>query len=125
MTKRHLQFTIALPRSGTSEAAAWFPPCACHDRGQNSMIFPVLSRISRLMLFPVPRLALVCLASLALSGCLSEDSALLSPVSSQIGLARDPKLLVATTRLPVGDPPRKPWFSSERSPDLVFAEARL
>ncbi|WP_262027495.1 alpha/beta hydrolase [Microvirga sp. Mcv34] len=77
------------------------------------------------MLFPVSRLALVCLASLALSGCLGEDSALTSPVSSQVGLARDPKLLVATTRLPVGDPPKKPWFSSERSPDLVFAEARL
>ncbi|MBA1158124.1 alpha/beta hydrolase [Microvirga mediterraneensis] len=77
------------------------------------------------MLFPVSRLALVCLASLALSGCIGEDSALTSPVSSQVGLARDPKLLVATTRLPVGDPPRKPWFSSERSPDLVFAEARL
>ncbi|MCD6073010.1 MAG: hypothetical protein K0S42_3526, partial [Microvirga sp.] len=33
--------------------------------------------------------------------------------------------LVATTRLPVGDPPRKPWFSSERSADMIFAEARL
>ncbi|WP_262300334.1 alpha/beta hydrolase [Microvirga sesbaniae] len=77
------------------------------------------------MLFPVSRLALVCLAGLALSGCLGEDSALTSPVSSQVGLARDPKLLVATTRLPVGDPPKKPWFSSERSADLVFAEARL
>ncbi|HEV2563475.1 MAG TPA: alpha/beta hydrolase [Microvirga sp.] len=77
------------------------------------------------MLFPIPRLALACLASLALSGCLGEESALTSPVSSQVGLARDPKLLVATTRLPVGDPPRKPWFSSERSADLIFAEARL
>ena len=77
------------------------------------------------MLLPVSRLALVCLASLALSGCLGEESALTTPVSSQVGLARDPKLLVATTRLPVGDPPRKPWFSSERSADLVFAEARL
>jgi esterase/lipase superfamily enzyme len=32
---------------------------------------------------------------------------------------------VATTRLPVGEPLRKPWFSSQRSPDLIFAEARL
>jgi esterase/lipase superfamily enzyme len=77
------------------------------------------------MLFPIPRLALACLASLALSGCLGKESALTSPVSSQVGLARDPKLLVATTRLPVGDPPKKPWFSSERSADLIFAEARL
>lgn len=77
------------------------------------------------MLFPLSRLALACLAGLALSGCLGEESALTSPVSSQVGLARDPKLLVATTRLPVGDPPKKPWFSSERSADLIFAEARL
>jgi esterase/lipase superfamily enzyme len=32
---------------------------------------------------------------------------------------------VATTRLPVGEPPRRPWFGSQRSPDLIFAEARL
>jgi len=77
------------------------------------------------MHFPISRLALIGFASLALSGCLGEDAVLTSPISSQVGLTRDPKLLVATTRLPVGDPPRKPWFSSERSPDLVFAEARL
>ncbi|MBB4041458.1 esterase/lipase superfamily enzyme [Microvirga flocculans] len=77
------------------------------------------------MIPTVSRLAAVCLASLALSGCLGEDSALVSPASSRVGLERDPKLLVATTRLPVGDPPAKPWFSSERSPDLIFAEARL
>jgi len=71
------------------------------------------------------RLALVCLASLALSGCLGEDTALLNASEPRAGLERDPKLLVATTRLPAGDPPAKPWFSSERSPDLVFAEARL
>nr|WP_237050188.1 alpha/beta fold hydrolase [Microvirga ossetica] len=93
--------------------------------GSNTALPPLcLLSLSGLM-FPVPRLALVCLASLALSGCLGEDSALVSPVSSQVGLARDPKLLVATTRLPVGDPLRKPWFSSERSPDMIFAEARL
>jgi esterase/lipase superfamily enzyme len=32
---------------------------------------------------------------------------------------------VATTRLPVGEPLRRPWFGSQRSPDLIFAEARL
>jgi esterase/lipase superfamily enzyme len=78
-----------------------------------------------LMLFPIRRLALVCLAGLALSGCLGDDSVLSGSASPQAGLSRDPRLLVATTRLPVGDPPRKPWFSSERSADLIFAEARL
>lgn len=78
------------------------------------------------MISRLSRLALVCLTGLALSGCLGDDSALTSPAASpRPGLSRDPKLLIATTRLPVGDPPRAPWFSSERSPDLVFAEARL
>jgi esterase/lipase superfamily enzyme len=40
-------------------------------------------------------------------------------------LSRDPTLLVATTRLPVGEPIRRPWFGGERSPSLVFAQARL
>lgn len=77
------------------------------------------------MRFSFSRLAIVCLAGFALSGCVGEDSALVSPASFKIGLEKDPKLLVATTRLPVGDPPRKPWFSSERSADMIFAEARL
>ena len=75
------------------------------------------------------RLAFIGLASLALSGCLGGESPVASvpnaPTAPRAGLSRDPRLLVATTRLPVGDPIRKPWFSSERSPDLVFAEARL
>lgn len=72
------------------------------------------------------RLAFVCLAALTLSGCLGDDSPLTSPLTAPpAGLSKDPKLLVATTRMPVGDPPKKPWFSSERSPDLVYAEARL
>ncbi|MBF9195296.1 alpha/beta hydrolase [Microvirga sp. BT290] len=77
------------------------------------------------MRFPLSRLAIACLAGFALSGCVGEDSALISPASFKIGLEKDPKLLVATTRLPVGDPPKKPWFSSERSADMIFAEARL
>jgi esterase/lipase superfamily enzyme len=78
------------------------------------------------MLLRLSRLALIGLMGLALSGCIGDDSALTSPISSpRPGLSRDPRLLVATTRLPVGDPIRKPWFSSERSPDLVFAEAKL
>ena len=78
------------------------------------------------MLLRLSRLALIGLAGLALSGCLGDDSALTNPAASpRPGLSRDPKLLVATTRLPVGEPLRKPWFSSQRSPDLIFAEARL
>lgn len=72
------------------------------------------------------KIALVGLASLALSGCLADESAFTSSSApGAVGLARDPKLLVATTRLPVADPPQRPWFSSERSADLIFAEARL
>jgi esterase/lipase superfamily enzyme len=78
------------------------------------------------MLLRLSRLALIGLAGLALSGCLGDDSALTNPAASpRPGLSQDPKLLVATTRLPVGEPLRKPWFSSQRSPDLIFAEARL
>jgi esterase/lipase superfamily enzyme len=87
--------------------------------------FLVSSRIPGLMHFSLSRLAFVCLAGLALSGCVGEDSALVSPASFKTGIEKDPKLLVATTRLPVGDPPKRPWFSSERSADLIFAEARL
>jgi esterase/lipase superfamily enzyme len=72
------------------------------------------------------RFAVVCCTALTLSGCLGGDDSALSPLlSPPPGLSRDPKLLVATTRMPVGDPARKPWFSSERSPNLVYAEARL
>ncbi|WP_230532991.1 alpha/beta hydrolase [Microvirga roseola] len=72
------------------------------------------------------RLALAGLASLALSGCLGDDSALTSAVASPgAGLSKDPTLLVATTRLPVAEAREEPWFGSERSPDLVFAEAKL
>src|SRR3712207_2817039 len=90
---------------------------------QHFLHSPSLS--SGLMLFPVSRLALVLLAGLALSGCIGDDSVLPGPAPARVGLSRDPTLLVATTRLPVGDPPTKPWFSSERSPDLIFAQAHL
>lgn len=89
------------------------------------MTFLVSCRIPVLMRFSLTRLAIVCLAGVALSGCVGDDSALVSPAAFKIGLEKDPKLLVATTRLPVGDPPKKPWFSSERSADMIFAEARL
>lgn len=78
-------------------------------------------------MFPrIARFSALGLLGLVLSGCLGGESVLTgAPSAPRPGLARDPRLLVATTRLPAGDPIRKPWFSSERSPDLIFAEARL
>ncbi len=78
------------------------------------------------MPFPTRRLALAGLASLALSGCLGGESPLTeSPAPPRASLSGDPTLLVATTRMPTREPLRKPWFTAERSPDLIFAEARL
>ncbi len=78
------------------------------------------------MQLSISRLAVVCLAAMTLSGCIGGDNVLTSPLSAPLpGLSKDPKLLVATTRLPAGDPPKEPWFTSERSPDLIYAEARL
>ncbi|QFU15959.1 alpha/beta hydrolase [Microvirga thermotolerans] len=78
------------------------------------------------MLPRIARLSFAGLVCLVLSGCLGGEPALTSaPPAPRPGLASDPRLLIATTRLPVGDPIQKPWFSSERSPDLIFAEARL
>lgn len=43
----------------------------------------------------------------------------------QSALDVSPILLVATTRKPVGSPPKSPYFSSERGRGLSFAEVRL
>jgi esterase/lipase superfamily enzyme len=40
-------------------------------------------------------------------------------------MERDPTLLVATTRMPVGDPPQKPWFGAQRAQGLVFAKVHM
>ncbi|RDI58634.1 alpha/beta hydrolase [Microvirga subterranea] len=78
------------------------------------------------MHFPTRRFAVAALASLALSGCLGGESPLTdAAVTPRASLSRDPTLLIATTRLPAGQPLRKPWFTAERSPDLIFAEAKL
>jgi esterase/lipase superfamily enzyme len=78
------------------------------------------------MLHPTRRLAVVAFASLALSACVGGESLLSgTPTAPRLGLSNDPRLLIATTRLPVSDPIKKPWFSAERSADMVFAEARL
>jgi len=78
-------------------------------------------------MFPrLARLSAIGLVGFVLSGCIGGESALTSaPPAPRPGLVGDPRLLIATTRLPVGDPIQKPWFSSERSADLIFAEARL
>ncbi|MFC4172051.1 alpha/beta hydrolase [Microvirga sp. GCM10011540] len=78
------------------------------------------------MPLPTRRLALVALASLTLSGCLGGESPLTdAPLAPRAGLSRDPTLLIATTRLPAGEPLKEPWFTGERSADLVFAEAKM
>jgi esterase/lipase superfamily enzyme len=71
------------------------------------------------------RLAIIGLAALALSGCLETTSGVASLRRGRPGVERDPTLLVATTRQPVGDGTRKPWFSSQRGQGLVFTKARL
>ncbi|MGO4572865.1 alpha/beta hydrolase [Microvirga sp. 2TAF3] len=72
------------------------------------------------------RFTAIGLVSLAVSGCIGGETMLPKvPSAPRAGLSNDPRLLIATTRLPVGDPIRKPWFSGERSPDFIYAEARL
>jgi len=65
------------------------------------------------------------LASLTLAGCFATEGPLGSGVTATAAVSRDPTLLVATTRQPVGDPAQRPWFSGQRGQGLVFAEARL
>lgn len=61
--------------------------------------------------------------ALALGGCASmAESGTRLDASA---LAVNPTLLVATTRRPVNDGRTNPWFSSERSPRMTIARARL
>ena len=62
--------------------------------------------------------------SLTLAGCFATEGLPGTDVRAA-AVNRNPTLLVATTRQPVGDPPQKPWFSGQRGRGLVFAEARL
>ena len=100
-------------------------PCVRHVRQRESE--PALCpRTTGIMLHPTRRLTVVALASFALSACVGGESLLPGTATApRPGLSNDPRLLIATTRLPVGDPIKKPWFSAERSADMVFAEARL
>jgi esterase/lipase superfamily enzyme len=68
----------------------------------------------------------IALLTLSLAGCFGVgDGPGAALVSAGAELARDPAVLVATTRMPVKDASRAPWFNAERSPDLIFARARL
>jgi esterase/lipase superfamily enzyme len=71
------------------------------------------------------RAAATLLLGLSLSGCLSSDDGVVSLRKGRPGVERDPTLLVATTRLPVGDPIQKPWFSGQRGQGLVYTKAQL
>ena len=63
----------------------------------------------------VARLAAAGALSVLLTGCLSLDGLSTGAVSPpKPTLARDPTLLVATTRAPVAEPARDPWFSAQR-----------
>jgi len=63
----------------------------------------------------------------SLGGCITDGLATGTAAvpERQSALDVSPVLLVATTRKPVGNPPKAPWFSSERGRGLSFAEARL
>ncbi|MBM6592548.1 alpha/beta hydrolase [Microvirga pudoricolor] len=65
--------------------------------------------------------------TLSLAGCFGGDPEVAGALvpSRTADIARDPTVLVATTRMPAGDPVQKPWFTGQRSPDLIFAKARM
>jgi esterase/lipase superfamily enzyme len=72
------------------------------------------------------RIAAVLMVSVALSGCLEVDLARPGGVSTaEAAVTREPTILVATTRQPVGDPVQKPWFNGQRGRGLAFAQARM
>lgn len=72
------------------------------------------------------RLTAAVAVGLSLAGCWTADSGATGSVAAGgATVARDPTLLVATTRRPVGDPPEKPWFDTQRAQGLVFAKARV
>jgi esterase/lipase superfamily enzyme len=72
------------------------------------------------------RIASAAALSVLLTGCLSLDGLSTGAVApAKPSLVRDPTLLVATTRAPVGEPAREPWFGTQRGQGLVFAQAKL
>jgi esterase/lipase superfamily enzyme len=93
-------------------------PCHRHHRRRDSAVETKKNRMIRSS----------CLA-LALAACLALGGCFVSEMTGTLGgaapLSRKPTLLVATTRLPVGNPVQKPWFSAQRAQGLVFAEAKM
>jgi esterase/lipase superfamily enzyme len=71
------------------------------------------------------RAAAALAVAASLSGCLASEEGLASLRKGRPGVERDPTLLVATTRLPVGDPIQKPWFSGQRGQGLTYTKAQL
>ncbi|RUP15595.1 MAG: alpha/beta hydrolase [Methylobacterium sp.] len=62
----------------------------------------------------------------SLGACVTDDLGTGAALpEKQSALDVMPVLLVATTRKPVGNPPRPPYFSSDRGRGLSFAEVRL
>ena len=73
------------------------------------------------------RLAAAACLCLLLAGCFATEGSTgtASLRRGRPGVERDPTLLVATTRVPVSDGVRKPWFSGQRGNGLVFTKAHL
>lgn len=71
------------------------------------------------------RSAAALLVGVSLSGCLASEESVSSLRRGRPGVERDPTLLVATTRLPVGEPIQRPWFSGQRAQGLIYTKAKL
>jgi esterase/lipase superfamily enzyme len=82
--------------------------------------------VSRRVLLRIGALAGAAGLAPSLGACVTDDlGASGSLPEKQSALDVMPVLLVATTRKPVGTPPRPPYFNSERGRGLSFAEVRL
>jgi esterase/lipase superfamily enzyme len=82
--------------------------------------------VSRRILLRFGALAGVAGLAPSLGACVTDDLGTGSALpEKQSALDVMPVLLVATTRKPVGNPPRAPYFSSDRGRGLSFAEVRL
>jgi esterase/lipase superfamily enzyme len=82
--------------------------------------------VSRRALLRIGALAGAAGLAPSLGACVTDDlGASGSLPERQSALDVMPVLLVATTRKPVGTPPRPPYFNSERGRGLSFAEVRL
>jgi esterase/lipase superfamily enzyme len=83
------------------------------------------------MFYAIPRkarLAAAAVLTLSLAGCFGGDPEVAGALvpSRSADIARDPTVLVATTRMPAGgNGLQKPWFTGQRSPDLIFAKVRM